>query len=218
MEDIAQFVRQLSHDLRNHLNAAELQAAYINEVAEDAELKSELQRLRSMLSEMGGSLGRLTTSLAPVTLTEMPYEAVSFMEDLREKIATQFTKENLAIEWKLEVGNAMLQIDPQFLQQAFLELFANAVTHAPGGGPLLATAETRDGEFHFTLREPKEAETVGTEQWGRQPFRKVRHGHYGLGLRRVRAIIDAHHGRLDARSEASALVTTVVLPLAVEQK
>jgi hypothetical protein len=28
MPDVARFVRQLSHDLRNHLNAAELQSAF----------------------------------------------------------------------------------------------------------------------------------------------------------------------------------------------
>ena len=36
MPDVVKFVRQLAHDLRNHLNAAELQSAYLDEIAEDA--------------------------------------------------------------------------------------------------------------------------------------------------------------------------------------
>ena len=32
MPDIVKFIRQLGHDLRNHLNAAELQAAYLAEI------------------------------------------------------------------------------------------------------------------------------------------------------------------------------------------
>ena len=54
MRTMVGFVRQLSHDLRNHLNAVELQTAFLNELAETPELKEELQRLREMLSEMGG--------------------------------------------------------------------------------------------------------------------------------------------------------------------
>ena len=44
--DVVHFVRQLSHDLRNHLNAIELQSTFLAELAEDAELKTEVGRLR----------------------------------------------------------------------------------------------------------------------------------------------------------------------------
>ena len=47
--DVVRFMRQLSHDLRNHLNAAELQVAYLNELAESAEMKEEVKRLREMM-------------------------------------------------------------------------------------------------------------------------------------------------------------------------
>ena len=76
------FVRQLSHDLRNHLNAVELQSAFLNELAETPELKEEMRRLREMLTEMNGSLQRLTSSVASIKLTPMPYEADAFVEDL----------------------------------------------------------------------------------------------------------------------------------------
>lgn len=58
MPDVVRFVRQLSHDLRNHLNAAELQSAFLNEIAADAEMKEEISRLRGMLSDMGRDLRR----------------------------------------------------------------------------------------------------------------------------------------------------------------
>ena len=49
--DAVGFIRQLSHDLRNHLNAIELQSAYISELEGDAKLKSEVNRLRDMISK-----------------------------------------------------------------------------------------------------------------------------------------------------------------------
>ena len=68
MPDVVKFVRQLSHDLRNHLNAAELQSAYIAEIAEDPELKEEIKRLRAMISEVGASLQRVTSALGAATI------------------------------------------------------------------------------------------------------------------------------------------------------
>ena len=218
LADVTRFVRQLSHDLRNHLNAAELQSAYINEVTEDADLKEELKRLREMLSEMGASLQRLTTSLGPINLTGMSYEARSFMEDLRQQVGTRFSTQTEAIEWDLKLDKETIEIDPQLLQEAILELFANAFCHGRGAGPIHVTAATLDGQFIFTLREPKTEFDGLTERWGMEPFSKVKHGHYGLGLSRVRRIVEAHGGSFSARydSAAATLITSVVLPLAAE--
>ena len=215
MPDVVRFVRQLSHDLRNHLNAAELQSAFLNEIAEEAEVKQEVQRLRAMLSEMGTSLQRLTTSLAEIRLTEMPYPATAFIEDLQQKLATQKPEQSSAVDWNVQADGATLNIDPQVLQQAFLELLANAFLHERGDGQIVANAEARDGKFHFVLREPKPAFSGSIETWGKQPFRKVKHGHYGLGLPRVRSIIQAHRGEFTAQYDqpSSSLITTVVLPL-----
>ncbi|CAN5558628.1 hypothetical protein BH20VER1_BH20VER1_10880 [soil metagenome] len=217
MEDVVRFVRQLSHDLRNHLNAAELQAAFMNEIAGDSEVKEEITRLRGVLGEMGHGLQRLSASLTPPRLTLMPYEAKSFVEDLQQKVALQFPEQKGAIEWKIAADGATLEIDPQVLQQAVLELFANAFLHERGVGGMTAAAETRGGEFHFTLREPKAAFNGSTEQWGCEPFRHVKHGHYGIGLHRTRQIVEAHRGRLEAQfdSTTSALATRIILPVVV---
>jgi signal transduction histidine kinase len=216
MSDVVRFVRQLSHDLRNHLNAAELQSAFISEIATDPEVKDEVKRLRAMLSEMGGSLQTLTTSVAPVNLTTIRYEAAAFMEDLRQKLASKFPEESKMVEWTIDdAGNDSLDIDPQILQPAFLELFANAFQHERGSGSIRARTEVKDAGFVFTLDEPKTAFSAQTENWGREPFAKLKHGHYGLGLARVCSIIEAHQGQLRARydSPSSSLVTQIVLPL-----
>lgn len=216
MPDVVRFVGQLSHDLRNNLNAAELQSAFLNEIVEDAEAKSELQRLRAMLSTMGNSLQRLTSSLAAITLTEMPYQAADFLQDLRAKIATDFPEQSASVRWSEKVGEASLLIDPQLLQPALLELFANAFAHARNAGEITAEAKVAGEDFSFALLEPKTDFAGSTADWGREPFKRVGHGHYGLGLYRTRAIIEAHHGSFNVRYEAAAssLLTNVVLPVA----
>lgn len=216
MADVVRFVRQLSHDLRNHLNAAELQAAYLKEIAEDAEVKSEVQRLRGMVSEMGTSLQTVTALLATPKLTLMSYEASAILEDLRQKAAHEFPEEQTAFEWLDTKTDVLVEIDPQLLQQALLELLRNALQHARGDGPIQVSRETTGREFVLTLREPKTAFELSTGDWGGEPFKLVKHGHYGLGLHRARSIVEAHRGKLTARydSDGSVFVTTVSLPVA----
>src|SRR5437870_10985736 len=88
--DVVKFVRQLSHDIRNNLNAVELQSAYLAELAQDVEMKNEVQRLRGMISEIGTSLQRLTAGLSMTTPNLIPYPAADFVEDMKQKLAKEF--------------------------------------------------------------------------------------------------------------------------------
>ncbi len=217
--DIVRFVRQLSHDLRNHLNAAELQAVYIGELAGDGELKTEIKKLRATIARLGAILQKLSADLGQIKPSFMPYRAVDFVEDLRQKFAHDFPQESAAVDWEVQPGDAALNVDPQLLQQALLELFANAFQHQRGQGPLAATAKIDNDRFVFTLRESKARFELSTENWGHEPLRKISQGHYGLGLNRVRVIVEAHSGELGAHYDPaeSVLLTTITLPLSAER-
>jgi len=216
LPDVVKFVRQLAHDLRNHLNAAELQSAYLAEIADGPELKEEIKRLRAMVSEVGTNLQSVTAALSRPRLTEMSYSAVDFMGDLQQKLTADHPDESTKVQWNVQVGDASLQIDPQVLLPALTELFSNAFRHDRGEGVISVEARIEGDRFFFTISEPKQNFGRSTDNWGREPMQSVGHGHYGLGLHRSRAIIEAHRGQLNARydSPASSLITTVVLPLA----
>src|SRR5437667_12031714 len=84
--DVVNFVRQLSHDIRNNLNAVELQSAYLAELTEEAEIKNEIQRLREMVSGIGISLQRLTTSLSQANPNLITYLATVIVDEWIEKV------------------------------------------------------------------------------------------------------------------------------------
>ena len=217
--DVTRFVRQVSHDLRNHLNAAELQSAYLGEIATDPELKDEIKRLRVMLSSFGAVLQKLSADMGHARPSLMAYKANEFLEDVRSRIESKGAKETPKILWDVQVGDATVKIDPQLLPQAIDELVQNAARHAPSGGAiqLKAAIDGRDS-LVLTLIEPKERFESTTENWGREPLRSITQGHYGLGLNRARIIVEAHGGRLDAQYDnvSKNLVTKITLPLAGE--
>jgi signal transduction histidine kinase len=174
----------LAHDLRNHLNAAELQAAYLGEIAENEELREEIKRLRGMVAQVALNLQEVTAALSQPPLTEMPYAASELIEDLQQKLATAYPAESANVKWEIADLDAQLNIDPQLLLPALLELFANAFRHERGDGPIEAKARTENGRFVFTLSEPK------------------------------RRVIEAHKGEFaaDYDKAASSLLTTISLP------
>ncbi|HEX8899103.1 MAG TPA: hypothetical protein VF751_10420, partial [Chthoniobacterales bacterium] len=194
MPEVVKFIRQLAHDLRNHLNAAELQSAYLIEIAENNEIREEIRRLRGMVAQVGTSLQELTAALSQPRLTQMPYAAKELMEDLQQKIAATHPTESAQVNWTNDSGDATLNIDPQLLLPALAELFVNAFRHERAPGPISAAARIDNGRFIFTLSEPKPNFARSTENWGREPLRALGQGHYGLGLYRTRAIIEAHGG------------------------
>ena len=213
--DTVLFVRQLSHDLRNDLNALELQSAYIAELTQDQELTSEIKRLREVVSSLNSTLQLLSRAVGDVAPNLVTYPAGEFLTDMRTQIERHFSKENHEITWDVQLQDGMLNIDPQLFQEVFVELFANAFQHDRGNGALIARARISDGRFLFSLHEPKAAFSADTQNWGREPLRNIKQRHYGLGLNRVRAIIEAHGGEMQAQYDpkAATFVSTVVLPM-----
>ena len=217
--DVLKFLRQLSHDLRNQLNAVELQSAFLAELATDAEVKEEIARLRKMVSQCGAALQKLSTRLNPPAANLMSYGAGELVEDLRTKIQAEFPKEADAVQWQLSVQNASVNTDPQLLQEALVELFRNAFEHRIPEASLRFIAQTEGDNLVLTLHEPKAEFQLPTDSWGREPLRYVNRGHYGLGLNRARTIVEGQGGSLQARydSTESKLVTKVTLPLSNQQ-
>ena len=215
-ENFVKFVRQLSHDLRNQLNAAELQAALIGELTNDAELKSEVRRLRELVSQLGTTLQSLSAFVAEPRPTTLPYTANDFIADMQKKIAHEFPEKGPAVKWEIFPAGATLNIDPELTEWAAAELFRNAFRHDLNGAEVQAQASVEGDWFTFSLRESKREE-IDPAQWT-QPMQKVSHGHYGLGLRRARKIIAAQGGELTAKFDQASrtLTSTITLPCSTE--
>src|SRR5215471_22004 len=92
--DTVRFVRQLSHDLRNDLNAIELQSAYIGELTQDPEITGEIKRLREVVSVLNSTLQRLSRAVGEITSNLVAYPAAEFLTDIRTQIERSFPKQH----------------------------------------------------------------------------------------------------------------------------
>ncbi|MDQ2867394.1 MAG: hypothetical protein M3R59_03125 [Verrucomicrobiota bacterium] len=204
--DFVQFVRQLSHDLRNQLNAAELQAALLNEMAGDAEITAETRRMREIVSRLGSTLQQLSSQLADPRAMLLPYSPGMFVTDLQKKIGQRFPDARIA--WPENVSETECEMDPSLLQEAMIALFDNALRHNPGSDIALL-AEMQGGSVSLTLREGP-ATNLDPENW--KPLGAMSHGHYSLGLTRVRKIAAALGGTFTQTIDSGVLLSKLDLP------
>ena len=217
-ENFVKFLRQLNHDLRNQLNAAELQGALIGEIATDPELKSEVARLRELVSKIGTSLQKLSTAVSDPRPTRLSYPIRDLVSDLQKKVAQDYPEQSRQLTWDPIPADAVLDIDPSLIEWAAIELFDNAFRHSRTPKQIRVSTEMNGDRFSFLVHEPKEREMEDPSHWT-IPLRSIANGHYNLGLPRARAIVAAHGGDLTAEfdSDSSTLTSRITLPCSLEK-
>ena len=123
--------------------------------------------------------------------------------------------------WQIErVGHGHILADHQRLTQAIMQLAQNAVDHTGSGERIWIGSAMDEGEARFWVRD--EGSGIALEEQERIFDRFARandtmrasSGGAGLGLAIVRAIAEAHHGRVELESTPGAGATfTIVLPI-----
>ena len=234
-ERVDQFLGQFTHDLRNGLNALELQLTLLGELNQDPTLGEDIVAMRSTLGNLSREMQAVRVAAGPVSPNPIPYPAGDLLEDLRER---QEKRSAGGFSWQFapELTEVTVEIDPELVLTALLQVLANALRFRESGdagalpAPTLQAhsgggmrAGSRPGlvvEIHEPKPQPLAPETLAT--WGAEPLHLTKRGGYGLGLFHARRIIEAHGGTLraswssgaagDAAAGAGVLITTIWLP------
>ena len=128
-----------------------------------------------------------------------------------------------ARSWTLEArAEALLHADRQRLTQAVIGLAQNAVQHTGDGDPIWLGCAVNGREARLWVRDagpgvPFADQERIFERFARAQASRRRSEGAGLGLAIVRAIADAHGGRVELRSQPGDGATfTVVIPTAAQ--
>lgn len=203
---VAKFVRQITHDVRNGLNGLDLEAAYLLELEEDEEARASVQRIRQQIRGLAEQLRALGGRFHEPRPHRAPLAARELIAILREQNAGLATP--VEIDWREEVGDAVVEVDGMMVAEIFRELLGNAVAF-PASGPMRVRAHCEGGDVVVEVIEPKDA-PLDPAPWGKAPFASTRPGAYGLGLWTVGRLAAATGAKLTrVLSSGGALVTTL---------
>lgn len=215
MPRLVNFVRQVTHDVRNGLNAIDLQAAFAVELAGEGEVGEELAKLRRMVTHVTGDMQKLSSRFGELRPVLMEYPVPEFLQGLKEVVEAEFENQAKRIVWEVKVGDEEMEMDYTMLLTVLLELTRNAIFFREGDQAIHFTAFNEGENVVFEVRQSRLKAVTGAEDWGREPLQSGRRGGYGLGLFYVRRVLDTLGGRLEPvyDAESGELRVRLILPL-----
>ncbi len=210
------FVDDAGHELRTPITIVR---GHLELMGDDPEERREVVRL---VTDELDRMGRIVEDLLLLAKAQQPDfvrpEPVSLAEltsDIDAKVRRLGDR-----DWRLEaMAEETVRLDPQRVTQAMVQLAANAVRHTAPGSTVRIGSRTSGSEVRLWVSD--QGPGIPAEDHGRIFARFSRGGRTtrgdrgaGLGLAIVRAITEAHHGRVDLRSAPGAGSTfTLVVPL-----
>ena len=121
-------------------------------------------------------------------------------------------------DWSLsDTGRGVIVADRQRLTQALVQLAQNAVQHTGEGDAIVLSSSVAAGRARFSVRDSGPGIAPGQQERIFERFRRgpdARREGAGLGLAIVRAIAEAHGGRVEVSSHPPAgAVFTIDIPV-----
>ena len=204
-----EFIRDAGHELRTPITVIR---GHLELLAAGQEDPGERAETIALVTDELDRMGRFVADLMLLARAERPdfleYETVDVGELTRELLAKA---ESLAPrDWQLETnGRGLIVADRQRLTQAVMNLADNAARHTQVGGAIALGSSVNQREARLWVRDsgpgidPEEREAI-FERLSRGRRARGSYEGAGLGLAIVRAIAEAHGGRVELRSEPGA--------------
>ena len=211
-----QFLDDAGHELKTPLTVlrGHLELLDVGSPEEIAETRELLLDEVDRMSRLVGDLILLAKSDRPDFITRRPVDLTGLTVDVLAKARGLGDR-----RWTLdETASVTAEVDEQRLTQALLQLCDNAVKHT-GSGDEIAIGSSYDGTHaRLWVRDsgpgvPAADREQVFERFGRSAVPDEDEG-FGLGLSIVRAIAQAHDGRVTlADATPHGAVFTLVVPL-----
>lgn len=208
------FLDDAGHELRTPITIVRGQLELLDEDpherAETIELvMDELDRMARIVND----LVLLAKSDQPDFLDVERVDVAELTDELEAKARAIAPR-----EWSVELrANGDVDADRQRITQALLQLAQNAVQHTSVGDKITMGSALVDGEARFWVRDggpgiPLELQEAIFDRFARGPGAR-REESAGLGLSIVKAIVEAHEGRIEVESKlGDGAMFTIVLP------
>jgi two-component system, NtrC family, sensor kinase len=214
---------QITHEIRNPLNAIGLNAELLAEELEDARVSPDA---RSLVQAIGREVDRLNAvSEEYLRFARLPKPAFA-PEDVNEIVSglAEFLRPEMTasrVELRLDLAGRLppVRADEGQLRAALMNLLRNSREAMPQGGAIsLATRAVDDGSVEVEVRDAGGG--IPAEALPRifDPFYSTKEKGTGLGLAFTQQVVQEHGGSIRCESvPGSGTLFAIRLPRAVEE-
>ncbi|MDT0167313.1 ATP-binding protein, partial [Actinotalea sp. AC32] len=217
-----EMLRDLAHELRTPLSSVR---GYHEAIA-DGVLTADRATFDRVDAELS-RIERLVEDLAAVSRAEerridprlRPVRVADILTNAADSAALAFHDTGVEVRVEAGEGGSWVLADPDRLHEALLNLVGNAVRHTPQGGTVSLRSSATSSTVQIEVEDTGEGIPAEHLQRVFERFYRVDHarsrstGGSGIGLTITRALIQAHRGRIHARSAGINQGTTFVITL-----
>lgn len=218
------FIAIASHELRTPLGVILGYAAILREEAKDAVASDQAETVLNSALRMRALIEAMTNmNLMQVGTGEMSLELRPLGEVVQaahDEVAPLVQAKGQALALRLPPSRLTSMVDRSKLVMALTNLLNNAMRFTSGGGHILLELEAHGAEAWIRVRD--DGPGIAADQLVRifDQFYQVeghmtrRHQGMGLGLAIVRAVVEAHGGRVwaESRGLGAGATFTIALP------
>ncbi len=210
----------LAHEIRNPLNAMNINLQMLEEELDEAKLSEEpLDLLRSSRSEVL-RLERLVKDFLayarPQSTRRQEIAPAGLVADVIRFVRPAFQEAGVKLELLQEPGAPIVRVDPEQIRQALLNILQNALEASPREGTVtVSVGATPRGEARIAIRD--EGAGIAEDARARifEVFWSKKPAGSGLGLPIAQRVVEGHGGRIELDSETGKGSTfRIVLPSA----
>jgi len=210
---VGRLAAAIAHEIRNPLTSI---AGSVSMLSGVPEMNEEHRRLLDIVTRESKRLNGIITDFLAYSRTKQYHfdkvDLIRLVEDTLTLMDHRMTAENtgITIQRKFSVHEAYAMADGDKLKQVFWNVCENAVRAMKGGGSLTVALESLGDDWQIGFADtgfgmsPQQVEKIF------EPFQSNFEGGTGLGLALVYQIVQAHEGKVWARSKPGQGTTFVL--------
>jgi two-component system sensor histidine kinase PilS (NtrC family) len=210
---VGRLAAAIAHEIRNPLTSI---AGSVSMLSGVPEMNEEHRRLLDIVTRESQRLNSIITDFLNYSRTKQYHfekvDLIQLVEDTLTLMDHRMTAEKtgITIERRFAVRQALVFADGDKIKQVFWNFCENAVRAMKGGGTLTVTVEPLGDDWQVGFTDtgagmsPQQIEKIF------EPFQSNFEGGTGLGLAIVYQVVQAHEGKVWARSKQGQGTTFVL--------
>ncbi len=210
---VGRLAAAIAHEIRNPLTSI---AGSVSMLSGIPEMSEEHRRLLDIVTRESQRLNGIITDFLNYSRSKKyqfdKVDLVSLLEDtltlMRHRMAAEDT--GIAIESQFAVHKAWALADGDKIKQVFWNFAENAVRAMPKGGTLRVDIDRYGDDWQISFADTGTGMTPQQTEKIFEPFQSSFEGGTGLGLAVVYQIVQAHEGKVWARSRQGQGATFVL--------
>ncbi len=210
---VGRLAAAIAHEIRNPLTSI---AGSVSMLSAVPEMNEDHRRLLDIVTRESQRLNSIITDFLAYSRTKQYHfdqtDLVQLVEDTLTLMDHRMTAEKtgITIERRFAVRQALVIADGDKIKQVFWNFCENAVRAMKGGGLLTVTIESLGDDWQVGFTDTGAGMTPQQIEKIFEPFQSNFEGGTGLGLAIVYQIVQAHEGKVWARSKPGQGTTFVL--------